>query len=115
MDEIRHYGVKGMKWGVRKARTAQLGKRAARNERVAEGKGSLLDKTITLGGSSTARLVTSGGLRNEAARRATNKRSEIKRLADGKAKVTDILKAYGTVSTTDLARAANKKTDFEVN
>uniref|UniRef100_A0AAU7GX65 Uncharacterized protein n=1 Tax=Streptomyces phage Scarif TaxID=3158858 RepID=A0AAU7GX65_9CAUD len=113
-NELIHYGVKGMKWGVRKARTGQLDARASRNERVAAGKGSLVDKAVTLGGSSALRLGMSGGLKNEAARRAKNKRAEIKRLATGKAKVTDILKAYGTVSAADLGRAAIKKTDFEV-
>lgn len=112
--ELTHYGVKGMKWGVRKARTGQLNTRASRNERVASGKGSLGDKVVTLAGSSTARLVTSGGLKKEAARRAKNKRAEIERLATGKAKVTDILKSYGTVSALDLAVAARKKSDFEL-
>jgi hypothetical protein len=113
-EDLKHYGVKGMKWGVRKARTAQLDARASRNERVASGKGSLVDKAITLGGSSTARLVTSGGLKKEAARRAADKRAQIERLGTGKAKVTDVLRAYGTVSVMDLAKAAHKKSDFEI-
>lgn len=111
-SELVHHGVKGMKWGVRKARTSQLATRASRNERVAAGKGSISDKVLTIGGSSTIRLVTSGGLKNEAARRATNKRAEIDRHAKGKAKVTDILKSYGTVRLIDLAKAAHKKSDF---
>lgn len=104
-DELAHYGVKGMKWGARKARTGDLHVRASRNERVASGKGSLLDKAVTLGGSNTVRLVTSRGFKNEAARRGENKRAQIERLATGKATVLDVMKAYGTVSVTSLARA----------
>jgi len=110
--DLTHYGVKGMRWGVKKARTGQLNGRAARNERVASGKSSLMDKAVTLGGSSAIRLATSGGLKKEAARRARDKRAQIERLSTGKAKVTDILRAYGTVSTLELALAAHKKSDF---
>jgi hypothetical protein len=112
-DELTHYGVKGMRWGVRKARTGDLNVRASRLERVASGKGSLVDKAVTLGGSTAFNLARSRGLKNEAARRAKNYRGQIERLSTGKAKVTDILKAYGTVSVYSLAAAANKKTDYE--
>jgi hypothetical protein len=110
--ELVHYGVKGMKWGVRKARTGDLNTRASRLERVASGKGSLADKVVSLGGSSLHNLAVQRGLKNEAARRAANYRGQIERLSTGKAKVSDILKAYGTVSLASLAAAANKKTDY---
>jgi hypothetical protein len=114
-DDLTHHGVKGMRWGVRKARTGQLNVRAARNERVASGKSSLLDKTVTLGGSSAVRLVASGGLKNEAARRAANKRAQIERLSIGKAKVSDILKAYGTTNVLELGLSIHTKSDFVPN
>lgn len=115
LESLSHHGVKGMKWGVKKARTSQLATRAARNERVASGKSSFRDKARTLAGTSTYRLIKSGGLKKEAARRGANKRAEIKRLASGKAKVTDILKAYGSVNAVDLVRAAHKKSDFTID
>lgn len=113
--DLTHYGVKGMRWGVKKARTGQLNGRAARNERVASGKSSLLDKAVTLGGSSTARLITSGGLKKEAARRAASKRAQIERLSTGKSKATDILRAYGTTSLLEIGLSMHKKSDFVPN
>lgn len=125
-EELTHYGVKGMKWGVRKARTGRLNVRASRLERVASGKGSFRDKAVTVGGTSAYRAVKArGSLKKEAARRAENLRGQEKRLATGKAKTMDLLKAYGTttviglstygVSTAaQLGRAANKETDHEL-
>lgn len=113
-DALEHYGVKGMHWGVRKARTGDLNKRASRNERVASGNASVVDHIITFNGSSARNLKKSGGYKKEAARRAANKRAEIERLATGKAKALDILKAYGTVTSTSLARSLHKKSDFEL-
>lgn len=114
-DSLTHYGVKGMKWGVKKARTGDLHVRASRNERVAAGNGSLVDKAVTLGGSSVAKLVTSGGLKKEAARRAVNKRAQIERLSTGKSKAADILRAYGTVNFASVLRSMSKKSDFVPN
>lgn len=126
LDELVHYGVKGMKWGVKKARTGRLNVRASRLERVADGKGSLRDKAVSLAGTSVYGAVKSrGSLKKEAARRAKNLRGQERRLATGKAKTSDLIKAYGTttvvglstygVSTAaSLARAHNKKTDHEL-
>jgi hypothetical protein len=115
MTELNHYGVKGMHWGVRKARTGDLNIRASRLERVAAGKGSLVDKAITLSGSSVRNMQKSGGFRKEAARRAADKRAQIERLSTGKAKTSDILRAYGTVSVSSLVGSAFKKNDFTPN
>jgi len=112
-EELQHYGVKGMKWGVRKARTGDINVRATRLERVAKGKGTVADKLVTFAGSSARNIKRSGGFRQEAARRAQNLRAQEERLATGKAKVTDILKAYGTVSSGSLIRSAFKKSDHE--
>lgn len=107
-DELAHYGVEGMKWGVRKAHTGQLEKPIARLNRVAEGKGSLYDKARVASDSSALRLVTSKGLKGEAARRAAKLEAHRDRLATGHATAMDILKAYGSVSIVSLARAAKK-------
>ena len=81
---------------------------------MASGKVSILDKVVSLGGSTAFNLVRSGGLKKEAARRAKNYRGQEKRLATGKAKVLDVLKAYGTVNVYSLVGAARKKTDHEL-
>lgn len=124
--ELVHYGVKGMKWGVRKARTGRLNVRASRLERVASGKGSVRDKAVTIGGTSIYGAVKShGSLKKEAARRAESLRGQERRLATGKAKTLDVLKAYGSTTVAGLStygvataaslgRAANEKTDHEL-
>ncbi|AOZ64875.1 hypothetical protein SEA_FRODOSWAGGINS_9 [Streptomyces phage FrodoSwaggins] len=113
-EELKHYGVKGMKWGVRKARTGDLNLRASRLERVADGTATKMEKFATAMNSTAANLVRSGGLKKEAARRAKNLRGQEERLATGKAKTSDILKAYGTISISSLALAAHKKSDHKL-
>lgn len=105
LEDLAHYGVPGMKWGHRKARTGLIDKKTARLDRVASGKGSVLDKAKTLSGASAHRLITSRGLKNEAARKSADLKEQKQRLATGHAKIADILKAYGTVSVVDLARS----------
>ena len=125
-EELSHYGVKGMKWGVRKARTGRLNVRASRLERVASGNGSIRDKAVTIGGTTLYGAVKSRvSLKEDAARRAKNLRGQERRLATGKAKTLDILKAYGSTTVAGLStygvatvaslgRAANEKSDHEL-
>lgn len=125
-EDLAHYGVKGMKWGVRKARTGRLNVRASRLERVAKGKGSTRDKAVTVGGSTIYGVAkTRGRLKEDAARRAKNLRAQERRLATGKAQVSDVIKAYGSTAVAGLStygvatgvslgRAANEKTDHEL-
>ena len=40
-DELKHYGVKGMKWGVRKDRGGQSSRRRARRQPAEEAKATL--------------------------------------------------------------------------
>lgn len=112
-NELIHYGVKGMKWGVRKAHTGTLNKGASRLERVASGKGSLRDK-IGAAGTSSVYGLAKRGLKGNSAFRAEKLRAEEKRLATGKAKVRDVLRAYGSANLVTLALAAHKKSDHEL-
>jgi hypothetical protein len=61
-DDILHFGVKGMKWGVRNDSS-----RAAR-DRVIAGKASAGDKARVTLGSSSHDLIWGGGLKGAAAR-----------------------------------------------
>jgi len=113
-DEIKHYGVKGMKWGVRKARTGDLNVRATRQETIAKGEGTKLQKTVAALNTPFSKLVQKDGVKKHAADRAKALRDEEERLATGKAKVSDILKAYGSANVYSLVGAANKRTDHEL-
>ena len=60
-DFLAHYGVKGMKWGVRKASQADS------LRRVSQGKGSTADKVRSVGGMSTLDVMRGGGSIKKAA------------------------------------------------
>ena len=108
--DLAHYGVKGMRWGVRKARTGLIETKTKRLDRVASGTGTFRQKAVTAAGLSAQEIGRAGGFRKGTLKRAAaNKSSDLKaqseRLASGKAKASDILKAYGTVTLTDIARS----------
>jgi hypothetical protein len=100
---LAHYGVRGMKWGVRKARTGNLGTRAARAKRYASGKSEkaggmrrVIDTASAINNYGVNDLVKGRGLHSAAKRHAQVYEAERTRLAKGKATRKDLLKAYGT-------------------
>lgn len=109
--ELVHYGVKGMTWGVRKARTGQLDDHATRLEKVAAGKGKLGDKHYALTRTSAVGAARRG-LKKQSAIEAQKARSEIERLATGKAKISDVLRAYGSANVTDVIRSRRDDNSF---
>jgi hypothetical protein len=111
-DALVHYGVKGMKWGVRKARTGQLADFARVHEKVAAGKGTLVEKHFALSTNSKTGMVRRG-LKAQSAISAKNARDEIERLSTGKAKVKDILRAYGSANVHDIIRSRRNDNNFE--
>ena len=112
--ELTHYGVKGMKWGVRKARTGDLHRKASFQEMIAKGEGTKLQKTVATLNTPFRKLLVKDGVRQHADDLAKNFRGQERRLATGKAKASDVLKAYGTVSISSLALAAHKKSDHRL-
>ncbi|ASU04006.1 hypothetical protein SEA_MAYA_10 [Streptomyces phage Maya] len=113
-EELKHYGVKGMKWGVRKARTGDLNLQASRHETIARGEGTKMQKISATLNTPFKKLLVKDGVKQHAAERAKDLRGQERRLATGKAKTSDILKAYGTVSISSLALAAHKKSDHKL-
>lgn len=105
---LEHHGVKGQRWGVRKAYSTRLAGMAARDRRVATGTGSGRDKLATALTTSNYAVVRRGGLKNAAAFRADKREAHAKRLANGEATTLDVLKLAGGVRISDLARA-NKR------
>ncbi len=110
-SDLTHYGVKGMHWGVRKARTGNLNKHAKSLERVAAGNPKFGDRghaamTVPI------KSQLSKGFRKAAGAEAAKARAEIDRLANGRATALDILRAYGSVTLTQVIASARTKTDF---
>jgi len=105
LANLSHHGVKGMHWGVRKARTGNIDQETARLDRVANGGGSIRDKALALNRSKIPKLVRRGGLQSEAARNSADLKRQRERLATGNATMSDLLKAYGSVSLVDIIKS----------
>ena len=101
LNSIFHYGVKGMKWGVRRSQ-AQLDKSAgrktsgtrrrsvnrlqrvgARTSRVAKGTGSIRDTIAELAVTPPIRLLTSKGLKGAANKNLESIKKDIDKLESG--------------------------------
>lgn len=105
---LAHYGVKGMHWGVQKAHTGDIRKPLNQLNRVAEGKGSVLDKIGVVSDTSVYRapkLLKRGGLQKEAARRSVILTAHRDRIVNGQATVRDLIQAYGSTSLLSIARS----------
>lgn len=98
---LEHHGVKGQRWGIRKApqRLSRFDEqnigRLSRATRVAKGTGSVGDKTKTLGRQSLVSLIRGGGLKGAAANDVAQLTARRKRIKQGKATVIDILAIHG--------------------
>lgn len=108
-EELVHYGVKGMKWGVRKSYTDRVSKRAARLRRVGEGKGSALDKLRVHGTTSNITLARSAiqrrpGFKGAALIRAEGAEAHVARVQAGEATALDVLRMAGGVNLADVYR-----------
>ena len=91
LNELAHYGVKGMKWGHRRRQ-----ERIARVDRVASGKAGLGEKArFLLTETSAKSLRVNNGISGAAKVQAANLRAVDKRLARGDATVKDIVMRYG--------------------
>lgn len=104
LDELAHYGVKGMRWGMRKARTGQIDAQTRVLDKVASGTANRREK-LAVASTSSVYALTRRGLAGEAARRSTDLKAQKDRLAKGEATVRDILLTYHNVTLIDLIRA----------
>lgn len=87
---LEHFGVRGMRWGVRREN------RIARLERVGSGKGSTMDKVrVGLSDTTAAAVARNHGFKNAAANKAANLRIRDARVANGHATVKDHLARHG--------------------
>jgi UDP-N-acetylenolpyruvoylglucosamine reductase len=106
---LAHFGVRGMKWGVRKKYNERQTKKIDSLKRVADGKGTARDKLKALSGSSAAELVANKGLKNTAKKHAEVRQAHLDRINKGEAKTSDLVRMYGSMSTVDLINAGRNK------
>lgn len=112
--ELAHHGVKGMKWGVRKAYTERRSDEASTLRRFSKSPSGLsglkpsrlrdaavVDKHI---GPFTA--ISKGGYRPAAAAKADEYQKHVDRINRGKATTKDKLLMYGNLSLADIAKGA---------
>ncbi len=96
---LRHFGVKGMRWGVRKQ------KQLDRARSVAEGRAGFARKaSYTLGTSVPKLLINKGNIRKIAKEEQTALEAQKRRIELGKATTADKIDRYMNTSIFDLAR-----------
>lgn len=110
LEELQHYGIRGMKWGVRKGSLAErfrgvVADKAQRDERVltrrVEGRSKGVEEKVA----SAKDRILSGGKKRMIAKdkeRIKQKREIQARAAKGTLKVRDILSGIGTLSGLDF-------------
>lgn len=99
MNEIVHFGMKGMKWGVRKERHRQ------RYHAIAAGKATLMDKVkFGLDTNIIELAVNKGNAKKAAAGRAAVLDAQKKRVESGNANIWDKLDRILNTPVWDLAR-----------
>lgn len=121
MDELMHYGVKGMKWGVRKARPTSSGKRQGKTnaQRIYEhvtGKDKKNPKPVTKTSSKPAKRRISD-MSDEELRTAINRMQmertyaqlTSKEVSKGRKFVNEVLYNSAKSVATDITKEAMKK------
>jgi len=102
MDEVEeflaHYGVKGMKWGVRKQNQLD------NYTRVADGKASVTQRLNVYASMSLLEIAVAGGGKKAAANRAAGLAAQKARIESGKSTVFDKMDRAMNTSVIDLAR-----------
>lgn len=91
-DFLAHYGVSGMKWGVRRAALTKENRRMESLKKVSEGTAKSGDR-LRVG------LLRS---KKSASKQLSKAVEREKRVESGKAKARDIFALYGTLSAGDL-------------
>lgn len=109
-EALLHYGVKGMKWGVRKAYTTRVSAAAARDRKVGNKEGATLGEKIQTHGKTTyPELIRSGGSLTKAAlNRADRDEAHVARINSGQGTSKDVLKMVGSVRFADIVRAQKR-------
>lgn len=104
-DYLEHYGVKGMKWGVRRQRRIDVLRRAGAKDSTIS---TRVRAATNLG---VIDLAKGRGIRGGAARKATRLTDRRARIKAGEASVMDKLKHYGSYGSIDAIPVRAKNAD----
>jgi hypothetical protein len=104
--ELLHFGVKGMKWGVKKAYIDRVSKRTSHFGRVADGTASKGDKVRTVLTTPFKDMALGGGLKGGAARVDARVKDHLDRVEKGKKNLKDTLALVSGVSVGDIVKGA---------
>lgn len=104
IDFLEHFGVKGMKWGVRQQ------KRLDMTKRVAEGKGSLGDRVRVAGAQSMISNIRGKNLKGAAARQVKDLENLKRRMDLGRTTTGDYLNRMGTIKLFNAGGTGDKAT-----
>lgn len=113
LSTIQHHGVKGMRWGVTRQNVRDSYAQATRNKAkaynaVGKGTGSKRQTAKVALTTSTHNVQKHGGLKGAAKAKGESLEARAARIEKGKARISDILVAYGTVSSSQLTTAARQ-------
>lgn len=96
-EVLSHYGVVGMKWGVRKRYVQELNTEITRLNRVATNRADLIDKIETAAQTPIHRLIKDRGIKKYAKTHAEDLKAHRERLLNGETQAKDIIRLYSHV------------------
>lgn len=107
LDELEHYGTKGMKWGVRKnsLRGQALNAKRSRLKALDPKKATWREKVNTPG----IKAMREGGYEKAALKRRKETIDRQARVLQGKAKASEVLREIGNLSLIDIANRKKMK------
>lgn len=108
LDELIHFGKKGMRWGVRNVHLAKVEKATKRLDAVASGTATKRQVLGTALNTPIPQLVTKG-LKGSSAANSAALKAHAARIETGNMKIRDGLAMYGSLSVSDLVKAGRVK------
>lgn len=106
MDELYHYGVKGMKWGVRKDKSGGFAKKQSGRERLARAKRERAFRNLRRIGSVAVSAAWLGSVAYGVHQNLSkNQKKTVAYAASGKNYVDSFMKTSGKQSYSDFKKA----------
>jgi len=109
LDDVVHYGVRGMKWGTRRAYASRQQRGVDILNKVASGTANKRQKVAVAVSSSSHDLIRGKSLKGAASRKAAREQEHLDRVLNGKLKARDVLTMVGRVSFHDIASGGRDK------